>query len=45
MKDGELVEAGTHDELMALHDGEYRKLYDAQASAFRDPAASPPRQS
>ena len=42
MKDGELVEAGTHAELMAL-DGEYRKLYDVQASAFRDetPCASP----
>ncbi|KAI0345381.1 P-loop containing nucleoside triphosphate hydrolase protein [Trametopsis cervina] len=33
MKDGELVEVGTHIELMALG-GEYRKLYDVQAKAF-----------
>lgn len=35
MKDGELVETGTHNELMALN-GEYRKLYDIQADAFRE---------
>ncbi|KAI0688244.1 P-loop containing nucleoside triphosphate hydrolase protein [Cytidiella melzeri] len=35
MKDGQLVEAGTHAELVAI-DGEYRKLYDVQAKAFRD---------
>ena len=33
MKDGEVVERGVHDELMSL-DGEYKKLYDIQASAF-----------
>ncbi|KAI0086163.1 P-loop containing nucleoside triphosphate hydrolase protein [Irpex rosettiformis] len=35
MKDGQLVEAGTHAELMAL-EGEYRRLYDVQAKAFTD---------
>ncbi|KAL1701757.1 P-loop containing nucleoside triphosphate hydrolase protein [Schizophyllum commune] len=33
MKGGEVVEHGVHDELVAL-DGEYKKLYDIQASAF-----------
>ncbi|GJE87099.1 lipid A export ATP-binding/permease protein MsbA [Phanerochaete sordida] len=33
MKDGELVETGTHTELMA-RDGEYSKLYGIQARAF-----------
>ena len=35
MKDGLLVEAGSHAELMAL-EGEYRRLYDVQARAFAD---------
>ncbi|KAF8163821.1 P-loop containing nucleoside triphosphate hydrolase protein [Crassisporium funariophilum] len=33
MKDGSIVETGTHDELMQIK-GEYAKLYDIQASAF-----------
>jgi ATP-binding cassette subfamily B protein len=33
MKDGEVVEAGTHKELMA-HEGEYSELYNVQAQAF-----------
>ncbi|KAJ7107214.1 P-loop containing nucleoside triphosphate hydrolase protein [Mycena crocata] len=33
MKDGGVVESGTHDELMAL-DGEYSKMYNIQARAF-----------
>jgi subfamily B ATP-binding cassette protein MsbA len=32
LSDGQIVEQGTHDELMALH-GEYRRLYDLQ---FKD---------
>ncbi|KAI0819110.1 P-loop containing nucleoside triphosphate hydrolase protein [Irpex lacteus] len=35
MKDGQLVEAGTHAQLMAL-EGEYRRLYDVQARAFTE---------
>ena len=35
MKDGELVESGTHGELMKK-DGEYSKLYAVQAKAFTD---------
>ncbi|KAJ7781791.1 P-loop containing nucleoside triphosphate hydrolase protein [Mycena maculata] len=34
MKDGRLVESGTHDDLMKIPDGEYFKLYDIQAKAF-----------
>lgn len=34
MKDGRLVESGTHEELMKIADGEYFKLYDIQAKAF-----------
>ncbi|KAF8149666.1 P-loop containing nucleoside triphosphate hydrolase protein [Mycena galopus ATCC 62051] len=34
MKDGEVVEAGTHKELMA-HEGEYSELYTVQAQALR----------
>ncbi|KAK7048497.1 ABC transporter ATP-binding protein [Favolaschia claudopus] len=34
MKEGHLVETGTHEELMQDPDGEYRKLYDLQANAF-----------
>jgi ABC-type multidrug transport system fused ATPase/permease subunit len=39
MKNGRLVEQGTHDELMALEGdhgerGEYFKLYEIQARAF-----------
>ncbi|KAL1730206.1 P-loop containing nucleoside triphosphate hydrolase protein [Schizophyllum commune] len=33
MKDGQIVEHGVHDELISS-DGEYKKLYDIQASAF-----------
>ncbi|KAL1720536.1 P-loop containing nucleoside triphosphate hydrolase protein [Schizophyllum commune] len=33
MKDGQVVEQGQHDALMA-QDGEYRKLYDIQATAY-----------
>lgn len=46
MKDGQLVESGTHVELMALN-GEYHKLYDIQAQAFRDdiPSDHTPRSS
>jgi ABC-type multidrug transport system fused ATPase/permease subunit len=32
LSDGQIVEQGTHEELMALH-GEYRRLYDLQ---FKD---------
>ncbi|KAK0219591.1 P-loop containing nucleoside triphosphate hydrolase protein [Armillaria nabsnona] len=39
MKDGTIVEAGTHEELMAL-EGEYAKLYNIQASAFLDDGPS-----
>ncbi|EKM79705.1 hypothetical protein AGABI1DRAFT_107098 [Agaricus bisporus var. burnettii JB137-S8] len=35
MKEGAIVESGMHVELMK-NDGEYKKLYDIQASAFRD---------
>ncbi|KAK0464132.1 P-loop containing nucleoside triphosphate hydrolase protein [Armillaria novae-zelandiae] len=35
MKDGTIVETGTHEELMARQ-GEYAKLYNIQASAFID---------
>lgn len=33
MKDGQIVEHGVHEELIML-EGEYKKLYDIQASAF-----------
>jgi len=36
MKDGGIVEMGTHTELMQIK-GEYAKLYNIQASAFQDP--------
>ncbi|KAK0430086.1 P-loop containing nucleoside triphosphate hydrolase protein [Armillaria borealis] len=39
MKDGTIVEAGTHEELMVL-EGEYAKLYNIQASAFFDDGPS-----
>ncbi|KAF7375311.1 Lipid A export ATP-binding/permease protein MsbA [Mycena sanguinolenta] len=35
MKDGQVVETGTHKELMAL-DGEYSELYNVQAQAFSE---------
>lgn len=35
MKEGAIVESGTHAELMK-NSGEYSKLYDIQARAFRD---------
>ncbi|KAJ6584365.1 P-loop containing nucleoside triphosphate hydrolase protein [Mycena capillaripes] len=35
MKDGEIVEAGTHKQLIA-RDGEYSELYNVQAQAFED---------
>ncbi|KAJ7677503.1 P-loop containing nucleoside triphosphate hydrolase protein [Mycena rosella] len=34
MKDGHLVESGTHEELIKIPDGEYFKLHDIQAKAF-----------
>ncbi|KAF8172036.1 P-loop containing nucleoside triphosphate hydrolase protein [Mycena galopus ATCC 62051] len=34
MKEGRLVESGSHEELMKIPDGEYFKLYDRQAKAF-----------
>lgn len=30
MKDGDIIEQGSHDELMAIEDGFYQKLYNAQ---------------
>jgi len=37
MKDGKIVEIGTHKELMLLNtSGEYRKLYEIQANAFKE---------
>ena len=33
MKDGNVVESGKHEDLLALG-GEYAKLYNIQASAF-----------
>ncbi|KAF7365059.1 ABC transporter ATP-binding protein [Mycena venus] len=39
MKDGRLVESGSHEELMKIPDGEYLKLYDMQAKAFSENAA------
>ena len=30
VKDGELIETGTHDELMQIQDGEYKHLYEMQ---------------
>jgi ABC-type dipeptide/oligopeptide/nickel transport system ATPase component len=36
MKEGKIVESGTHKELIKIPDGEYKKLYDIQASPFRD---------
>lgn len=30
INDGELIESGTHDELMNIHDGQYKHLYDMQ---------------
>lgn len=38
MKDGELIESGTHTELMAKQ-GEYCALYGVQAKAFTEPGA------
>ncbi|KAJ7675676.1 P-loop containing nucleoside triphosphate hydrolase protein [Mycena polygramma] len=34
MKEGRLVESGTHEELIRITDGEYLKLYNIQAKAF-----------
>ncbi|KAF7314494.1 ABC transporter ATP-binding protein [Mycena kentingensis (nom. inval.)] len=34
MKDGKLVESGTHEHLIAMEGGEYAKLYEIQAKAF-----------
>ncbi|KXN87503.1 Multidrug resistance protein 3 [Leucoagaricus sp. SymC.cos] len=39
MKDGNIVESGTHAELMRS-DGEYKKLYDLQASAFQEESSA-----
>ncbi|KAJ3477274.1 hypothetical protein NLI96_g10578 [Meripilus lineatus] len=41
LRDGELVESGVHDELMDKK-GEYYRLYDIQASAFRMDTSSSP---
>jgi subfamily B ATP-binding cassette protein MsbA len=30
IKDGELIEQGSHDELMQLENGEYKHLYEMQ---------------
>ena len=38
MKDGQLIEIGTHQELMAKQ-GEYYALYGVQARAFTEPGA------
>jgi ATP-binding cassette subfamily B protein len=32
---GRVIEHGTHDELMALHEGEYRAMFTLQADAYR----------
>jgi ATP-binding cassette, subfamily B, bacterial len=34
MEKGEVIEFGTHEELMALKDGKYRRLYTLQAKGF-----------
>ncbi|KAF9527662.1 P-loop containing nucleoside triphosphate hydrolase protein [Crepidotus variabilis] len=36
MKDGSVVEIGKHDELLSVN-GEYAKLYNIQATAFKEP--------
>jgi hypothetical protein len=36
MKEGEIIESGTHKELIKIPNGEYKKLYEIQASPFRD---------
>ena len=38
MKDGTVAESGTHDALLAAN-GEYAKLYNIQASAFKSESA------
>jgi len=40
MKEGKIVESGTHKELIQA-DGEYKKLYDIQASPFREDEGTP----
>jgi len=35
LKDGRIVETGTHDELLALEDGVFRKLYELQQELHR----------
>ncbi|SDF08542.1 ABC transporter ATP-binding protein [Pseudonocardia oroxyli] len=42
LRDGRVLEQGTHEELMAL-DGEYAELYTIQAEAFTRAPAAPPR--
>ncbi|KAF8209317.1 P-loop containing nucleoside triphosphate hydrolase protein [Mycena galopus ATCC 62051] len=42
MKEGSILETGTHDELMA-RDGEYRKMFNIQATAFEE-TVTPPRE-
>lgn len=39
MKEGKIIESGKHAELMK-NNGEYKKLYDIQASPFRDDAGA-----
>jgi len=34
MADGKVIEMGTHDELMKLKDGKYRRLYTLQVKGF-----------
>lgn len=33
-KEGKLVEQGTHEELLSIEEGEYRRLWEVQAKGF-----------
>ncbi|MYS85576.1 ATP-binding cassette domain-containing protein [Streptomyces sp. SID5474] len=37
LADGRITELGGHDQLMALADGHYARLFDLQAAGYRDP--------